>query len=1068
MILSKVDKRIISPKELILKIKKLSEKIVTGALCVLLFACGGGNVAEANPGKYDQVIFTKRCFNDVKNCLAVKLSADLAKAGKTEKSIAEGVENFKADYEKKMYSYDNQKLKPNQYLESGLKVGFEVLSATVNAYTNGIGGGITNALLQEGKKYLFEHVNSPEVASDTRYIKDKQQQMVHLVGKIAESLVKDRASNEYVKAQTNKHSALSLKYDPTLPEDVACLSDNSDACLTQDMKEVINLIEQLQSNQINQEQFSELIVGEMSKLMNGSFEDTQALIRSSNNEVITSMEERESARLVAINEQKKKQLIDGDRYAMVGIVGMALDLVDPRLSNQVTTIGNAALQINSALNTLGDLDSLFAAGSAMATGNIFGAVTSVISLFGPSQPTADEIILEQLHELGEQIGSLRLEMHSRFDVVDEKLDQLLLETSVSFSEVNGKLDLNLNRLKNLANVIHSTQRLIVEGHSNIIDIIENFNVAYCNAAVADEIWEIETVKFQECIAKLGLIATDYLELRQTGIEGLDDTSLAIALDIESNTSFSNAVYELFKEKNDYYDGNDRALVNVSLLYNAISEYVNFITSYPELSRDYFQESVIKKVLGKLLVIKQYRQAVLDSFSQNDNNPLRDHIEYGENLINLWGYVYESIFLEYGFSVVTQSELPFILEELDVSNVKLEVVLENSPYVNTDGELISEEAKIVLLSKVPRQYLSLVAIGVGKLTLTNKYTGVIQEEGLQILGNKFYASLRFDTNVDAFESVTLATMPYHYHIDEVIYPNGLYSEDVYFEDTGLTLPGPFFYNAEKAGESIIEAIANWNPTGDALNPEEIQSIWQDLHSDMTSSLLSMVEQHATEEDGAIKLQNAYVAALFRDVFSESLGSSSIANNVIQGEFGYPTFLSATAEDLDSMSLWQKRVEVDRILTLIDGTLSDSEFKADLLVAKGHHLISRMEIDIERLNAYFTSPANDHVDSAISVIAATPKTIVNNEVQSDVVMANFTLKGKKGYSLENLTVSATGTGDDTAVSSIQLYDTSDILSVLDPGVLIGTGKFNEDNGSITFYFDSVKFETDTLNLSLVYTF
>ncbi len=126
---------------------------------------------------------------------------------------------------------------------------------------------------------------------------------------------------------------------------------------------------------------------------------------------------------------------------------------NPRSAKEIAVVGNASLQIGTALNGwikatagLDGLDKLTSLSTVVMTGNVLGAVVNIISLFGDSQPTPEEMILEEIGKLRQQVNELRVEMHDRFDRIDEGLNAIHTTMNERFNQIDiqlGKINGNI-------------------------------------------------------------------------------------------------------------------------------------------------------------------------------------------------------------------------------------------------------------------------------------------------------------------------------------------------------------------------------------------------------------------------------------------------------------------------------------------------------------------------------------------------------------------------------------------------------------------------------------------------
>jgi len=145
--------------------------------------------------------------------------------------------------------------------------------------------------------------------------------------------------------------------------------------------------------------------------------------------------------------------------------------IDSDFGKQLKTLGEAGLKIGKAIDSWleavagkGTVDKIFSASTVVMTGNILGAVMSIVSLFGNAGPTPDEMILAEIGKLRQQVNQLRTEMHSRFDRIDQELNIIYTTMHERFDQIdlqlgviNGNvlevqrtlldLDLKLNRLE---------------------------------------------------------------------------------------------------------------------------------------------------------------------------------------------------------------------------------------------------------------------------------------------------------------------------------------------------------------------------------------------------------------------------------------------------------------------------------------------------------------------------------------------------------------------------------------------------------------------------------------------
>jgi hypothetical protein len=124
-----------------------------------------------------------------------------------------------------------------------------------------------------------------------------------------------------------------------------------------------------------------------------------------------------------------------DERAVFYLASTFAGIVDPTTGRVISGIGTAYTKIaeTSGLYRLGQISSL------RLTADVVSAGLLLTSMLGTSGPTADEMILEEIHKLSLQINTFRLEMHQRFDRVDQTLSRMYVDLIANFNEVNKNL-----------------------------------------------------------------------------------------------------------------------------------------------------------------------------------------------------------------------------------------------------------------------------------------------------------------------------------------------------------------------------------------------------------------------------------------------------------------------------------------------------------------------------------------------------------------------------------------------------------------------------------------------------
>jgi len=139
----------------------------------------------------------------------------------------------------------------------------------------------------------------------------------------------------------------------------------------------------------------------------------------------------ENARIAA-DHQKVVDAANSSVYILSTLVGFN----DPKLGHEMQVVGGSAIQIADALGKFTKGDGLQ---NVILSGNILSAAMNVVSIFGNSGPSPDQMILQELGVIKQMLGQIRTEMHERFDRVDRSLNVIYETLNNRFDQIDLQL-----------------------------------------------------------------------------------------------------------------------------------------------------------------------------------------------------------------------------------------------------------------------------------------------------------------------------------------------------------------------------------------------------------------------------------------------------------------------------------------------------------------------------------------------------------------------------------------------------------------------------------------------------
>lgn len=170
-------------------------------------------------------------------------------------------------------------------------------------------------------------------------------------------------------------------------------------------------------------------------------------------------DQAKQAQAQALTETRTRLRTEGLQASVYILSTLANLAGNPRLGAQISGVGNTAIKVYDAISkftdtaaTLGKAATKFdkIMDGAVLSGNLIGAALGLISLFGDSGPSPDQMILDEISKVQSQIRDLSVQMHDRFDRVDKSLNQIYVDMNQRFDRLTEILVTGIGDLRQLA------------------------------------------------------------------------------------------------------------------------------------------------------------------------------------------------------------------------------------------------------------------------------------------------------------------------------------------------------------------------------------------------------------------------------------------------------------------------------------------------------------------------------------------------------------------------------------------------------------------------------------------
>lgn len=273
-------------------------------------------------------------------------------------------------------------------------------------------------------------------------------------------------------------------------------------------------------------------------------------------------QENEARRRLA----EQRATLDAAGYrAAVDLAGTIIGVRDPELGRQIHAINNAGFRLRDAMRAFEKAQAVGAsttlAGFAL-TGNVVGAGLMLMSAFGDSGPSTDQLIIEELHRLREEVQQVREEMHQRFDEVHQRFDGVrehldgihanmveafnvvLGENRRNHEEIVNGLENARLQLSGIAGTQLDTQIFLVRVGELLTALVEDLEMAPCLRPHDPEGGDPMTIsKFRDCRAQIEALGYRLPELQLLGDQPPSGTTPPVWMEVRPDRTISQSLDE---------------------------------------------------------------------------------------------------------------------------------------------------------------------------------------------------------------------------------------------------------------------------------------------------------------------------------------------------------------------------------------------------------------------------------------------------------------------------------------------------------------------------------------------
>lgn len=175
-----------------------------------------------------------------------------------------------------------------------------------------------------------------------------------------------------------------------------------------------------------------------------------------------------AARAAQAAQQLTEAYWDAAGAAVAGASAVAYLLGQPKLSHDIQRFGNAGMTVVKAVAQVVDAASALAKGfsavtalgTAVATGNLLGAVAGLVQVFQPEQPDPEQQILQGIADLHQQLDDMSKQIGEGFDRLDRRLTDAYTSIMTSLADIATTAHMTLARVQEIEETLADQQRML--------------------------------------------------------------------------------------------------------------------------------------------------------------------------------------------------------------------------------------------------------------------------------------------------------------------------------------------------------------------------------------------------------------------------------------------------------------------------------------------------------------------------------------------------------------------------------------------------------------------------------